>query len=48
MLNWFKKERHKEYKDKLRSAFPKSLEIDVEAVLNILPFDDYNVRREGY
>lgn len=48
MLNWFKKERHKEYKDKLRSTFPKSLEVDVEAVLAILPFDDNNVKRKGY
>lgn len=43
MINWFKKEDYSEYKQKLLSAFPKILKSDVEAVLNILPFEINNV-----
>jgi len=47
MMNWFKKEKYTEYKDKLRDAFPKTLKGDIEAVLSILPFDDNNVKWTG-
>ena len=47
MMNWFKKEKYTEYKDKLKDAFPKTLKGDIEAVLSILPFDDNNVKRSG-
>src|SRR4051812_27227980 len=47
MIKWFKKEKHIEYKDKLRNAFPKTLKIEIQAVLNILPFDDNNLKRTG-
>jgi hypothetical protein len=47
MINWFKREKHTEYKDKLRDAFPKALRSEVDAVLNILPFDDNNAKRTG-
>lgn len=47
MINWFKKEKHTEYKDKLRDAFPKALRSEVDAVLSIMPFDDNNVKRTG-
>lgn len=47
MMNWFKKEKYTEYKDKLKDAFPKTLKGDIEAVLSILPFDDNNVKRTG-
>jgi hypothetical protein len=46
-MNWFKKEKYTEYKDKLKDAFPKTLKGDIEAVLCILPFDDNNVKRTG-
>ena len=47
MINWFKKEKHTEYEDKLRDAFPKALRSEVDVVLSILPFDDNNVKRTG-
>lgn len=47
MINWFKKEKHTEYKDKLRDAFPMKLKSEIEAVLSILPFNDNNVKRTG-
>jgi hypothetical protein len=48
MINWFKKEKYIEYKDKLRDAFPKTLRSEVDVVLSILPFDDNNVKRTGH
>lgn len=47
MINWFKKEKYTEYKGRLRDAFPKALRIEVDAMLSILPFDDYNAKRTG-
>jgi hypothetical protein len=47
MINWFKKEKYTDYKDRLRNAFPKSLRSEVDAVLSILPFDDNNAKRAG-
>lgn len=47
MINWFKKENYSEYRDRLLNAFPKTLKSDVEAVLNILPFDVNNVKLTG-
>ncbi len=47
MINWFKKENYTEYKDRLHNAFPKTLKSDVEAVLNILPFEVNNVKLTG-
>lgn len=44
MINWFKKEKHTEYKDKLREAFPKALRSEVDTVLSILPCDENNVK----
>jgi len=48
MINWFKKEPFKEYKDLLRQAFPKALAKDLEVVLDILPFDVNEIQsRDG-
>ena len=47
MINWFKKEKHTEYEDKLRDAFPKTLRSEVDVVLSILPFDDNSVKKMG-
>jgi len=47
MMNWFKKEKYTEFKDKLRDAFPKTLKGEIEVVLSILPFDENNVKRTG-
>lgn len=44
MTNWIKNEKHGEYKNVLRGAFPKALRSEVDAVLSILPFDDNNVK----
>ncbi len=44
MVNWFKSEDYSEYKERLLNAFPKVLKSDVEAVLNILPFNNNDVR----
>ena len=44
MINWFKSEEYSEYKGRLLNAFPNALKGDVEAVLNILPFNINNVR----
>ncbi|MET4076837.1 hypothetical protein [Hymenobacter sp. UYCo722] len=43
MINWFRKEGYSEYRQRLLNAFPSVLKSDVEAVLNILPFDVNNV-----
>ncbi len=47
MINWFKKENYTEYRQRLLNAFPKTLKSDVEAVLNILPFDVNIVKLTG-
>ncbi|NUM31368.1 MAG: hypothetical protein HUU47_03470 [Bacteroidetes bacterium] len=47
MIFWFKKENYSEYRGILFKAFPKILKSDVEAVLNILPFDINNVKLTG-
>ena len=39
MINWFKNKNYSEYRDRLINAFPNTLKSDVEAVVNILPFD---------
>jgi hypothetical protein len=44
MLNWFKKEKSKEYKSNLLKAFPQSLQDDVKAVLDILPFSTTDIK----
>lgn len=47
MINWFDKGNYTEYKDRLINSFPKTLKGDVQAVLNILPFDVNNVKLIG-
>lgn len=47
MINWFKKEKKTEYRERLLNAFPNRLKSDVEAVLNILPFEVNNVTLTG-
>jgi hypothetical protein len=47
MINWFRKEKYPEYRDKLLNAFPKSLKSEVEAVLNIIPFNVNHVKLTG-
>ncbi|MDB5267882.1 MAG: hypothetical protein JWP58_922 [Hymenobacter sp.] len=44
MINWFRSEYYSEYRGRLLNAFPNALKDDVEAVLNILPFNINNVR----
>ncbi|MPL94479.1 hypothetical protein SDC9_40633 [bioreactor metagenome] len=44
MKNWFKKDKFVEYKDRLKEAFPKSLESDLNVVLEIIPFADNRVK----
>lgn len=44
MKNWFKKDRFVDYKDRLRNAFPKSVESDLNVVLEIIPFDENKVK----
>jgi hypothetical protein len=44
MINWFKKEKHSEYRDRLLKAFPQTLKKEVETVLNILPFNINDVK----
>ena len=39
--------KHTEYKDRLLIAFPQTLKNDVDAVLNILPFDVNNIKLTG-
>lgn len=49
MINWFRKNIHKDYKDKLKKAFPKHLEQDLEIVLKVIPFSNNNVKHtNGY
>lgn len=49
MINWFRKNLHKDYKDKLKKAFPKHLEQDLEIVLKVIPFSNNNVKHtNGY
>ena len=38
MINWFKKRKHKVYREIILKAFPRTLKEDVEVVLDILPF----------
>jgi hypothetical protein len=47
MINWFKKENYSEYRDRLLKAFPKTFKSDVEAILDILPFDVNSVKLTG-
>lgn len=44
MKNWFKKDKFVDYKDRLRNAFPKSVESDLNVVLDIIPFDENKVK----
>jgi hypothetical protein len=44
LINWFRKNIHKDYKDKLKKAFPKHLEQDLETVLSIVPFSNNNIK----
>ena len=44
MINWFRKYQHKGYKDKLKKAFPKSLEQELDIVLNAIPFAINNIK----
>jgi len=44
MLDWLKGNKHKEYRKRLLDAFPQALKKDVENVLDILPFDDNNIK----
>jgi len=44
MKNWFKKEIFVNYKERLKIAFPKSLESDLNVVLDIIPFDENRVK----
>lgn len=47
MINWFRKFKHREYKSKLKKAFPKSLEQDLDIVLNVIPFANNNIKLSG-
>jgi len=40
MIKLFKRFKYKDYKNQLKLSFPKILESDLNAVLNILPFDN--------
>lgn len=44
MINWFKGNKHSQYREILLRAFPQTLRKDVESVLDILPFDVNNVK----
>ncbi len=44
MKNWFKKDKFVDYKERLRKAFPKNLESDLNVVLDIIPFDENRVK----
>jgi len=44
MIGWFKKDRFKDYKERLKKAFPKSLEKDLNVVLEMIPFNENNIK----
>lgn len=44
MKNWFKKDKYIDYKERLKLAFPKSLESDLNVVLDIIPFDENRIK----
>jgi hypothetical protein len=44
LINWFRKNIHKDYKDKLKNAFPKHLEQDLDIVLKAIPFSNNNIK----
>jgi len=44
MIDWFKKDRFKDYKERIKKAFPKSLEKDLNVVLEIIPFSENNIK----
>jgi hypothetical protein len=39
MINWYRKDKFKLYKDQLKKAFPRALEIDLDVVFEVIPFD---------
>ena len=44
MIKWFMKDKKNDYKERLLKAFPESLNLDVRAVMDILPFEDNKVK----
>jgi hypothetical protein len=44
LINWIRKYLYRDYKEKLKKAFPQKLEQDLEIVLSIIPFSDQNIK----
>ena len=44
MINWFKKDKFEDYKQRLKIAFPKSLESDLNVALDIIPFNENRIK----
>lgn len=44
MTNWLSKYFHKDYKDRIKKAFPKYLEQDLKIVLKTIPFSNNNIK----
>jgi hypothetical protein len=43
MLNWFKKDKTKDYRSRIKKSFPNKLEKDLEIVLDIIPLENNQV-----
>lgn len=43
MLNWFRKDKTKDYRSRIKKSFPRKLEKDLEVVLDIIPLDNDQV-----
>lgn len=43
MLNWFRKDKTKDYRSRIKKSFPSKLEKDLEVVLDIIPLDNDQV-----
>lgn len=44
MLNWFKKDKTKDYRSRIKQSFPHKLKKDLEIVLDIIPLDNDQVK----
>lgn len=44
MLNWFKKDKTKDYRSRIKKSFPDKLDKDLEIVLDIIPLDNDHVK----
>jgi hypothetical protein len=44
MLNWFKKDKTKDYRSRIKKSFPQKLEKDLDVVLGIMPLDNDQVK----